>query len=351
MGSEFLETHVLTIAFILIAIVLLFEFSNGFNDCANMVVTPVITGALIPRRALLLTAAFEFIGAWFLGTAVAQTLGTGIVNPQEITLPSIFAALFAAILWNLGGWYFGMPSSSSHALIGGLLGAVAMGSGPQWIHWGKVWEVLAILILTPILGLIVGHYLTKKVLGLFENFKPRRANHLFKRLQILASIALALSHGSNDAQKGMGIISLSLIILHGISPERIEKIYQPVNQNAFYIPKWVILACSLALALGVSLGGWRIMKTLGKKLYKVRPVHGFSAQACSSAIIYLSSLFGFPVSTTQIVSSSILGAGSAQRLGSVRWGVGRQIFFTWMITIPGSALLAALALLFIKRWI
>jgi PiT family inorganic phosphate transporter len=195
------------------------------------------------------------------------------------------------------------------------------------------------------------HYLTKMVFSTFENFKPTRANRLFKRLQILTSITLALSHGTNDAQKGMGIISLSLIIFHGISPKVIEKIYEPMPQYAFYVPKWVILVCSLALALGVSSGGWRIMKTLGTKLYKVRPVHGFSAQACSSAIIYLSSLFGFPVSTTQIVSSSILGAGSAQSLGSVRWGIGRQIFFTWIITIPGSAILSSLFLMVIRRWI
>jgi PiT family inorganic phosphate transporter len=346
-----LEANVLLIAFLLIAIVLSFEFSNGFNDSANMVVTPVITGALGPRKALFIIAGFEFIGAWFLGTAVAQTLGKGIVSPENISLAAIFAALVGAILWNLGGWYFGMPSSSSHALIGGLLGAVIMGSGPEWIHWAKVWEVLAILILAPLVGLIAGHFLTKIVFSTFENFKPYRANRLFKRLQILTSVTLALSHGTNDAQKGMGIISLSLIIFHGISPEVIEKIYEPLPQNAFYVPKWVILICSLALALGVSSGGWRIMKTLGTKLYKVRPVHGFSAQACSSAIIYLSSLFGFPVSTTQIVSSSILGAGSAQSLGSVRWGIGRQIFFAWIITIPGSAILSALFLMLIRRWI
>jgi PiT family inorganic phosphate transporter len=351
MGSELLETHVLAIAFILIAIVLLFEFSNGFNDCANMVVSPVITGALGPRKALLIIAVFEFIGAWFLGTAVAQTLGKGIVSPQNIGIAAIFAALLGSILWNLGGWYFGMPSSSSHALIGGLLGAVIMSSGPGYIFWRRVWEILAILILTPIIGLMAGRYLTKMVLSISENFRPNPANRLFKRLQIFTSVTLALSHGTNDAQKGMGIISLSLIIFHRISPKIIEKIYEPINQNAFYVPKWVILACSLALALGVSFGGWRIMKTLGTKLYRVRPVHGFSAQASSSAIIYLSSLFGFPVSTTQIVSSSILGAGSAQRLGSVRWGIGRQIFFTWIITIPGSALLAALSLLLVKRWI
>jgi PiT family inorganic phosphate transporter len=349
MESDLLQTEVFFIAILLIAIVLIFEFSNGFNDCANMVAPPIITGALDSRKALLIISFFEFIGAWFLGTAVAQTLGKGIVDPPHITIAALFAALFGAILWNIGGWYFGMPSSSSHALIGGLLGAIAIGSGPEWIHWRKVWEVLTVLILTPAVGLIAGRYLTKQILTLFENFKPGPANRLFKRLQIFSSITLALSHGANDAQKGMGIISLSLIILHRVSPQSIEKIYQPMPDGAFYVPKWVILICSLALALGVSTGGWRIIRTLGKRLYKVRPVHGFSAQACSSAIIYLSSLFGFPVSTTQIVSSSILGAGSARSLGSVRWGVGWQIFFIWIVTIPGSAILSALFCWLIKR--
>lgn len=332
-------------AILLITIVLIFEFSNGFNDCGSMVVTPVITGVMEPRKVLLLIAVFEFIGAWFLGTAVAQTLGKGIVDPHNITVPVIFAAVCGAILWNLGGWYFGMPSSSSHALIGGLVGAVVAGSGAEWIDWVKVGEVLAILVLTPVIGLIAGRYLTQKVLRLFQYSRPSRANSRLKQLQILTSITLALSHGTNDGQKGMGIISLSLIIFHKISPELMGRIYQPMPGYDFYVPGWVILVCSLALALGVSSGGWRIMRTLGTKLYKVRPVHGFSAQACSSIIIYLSSLFGFPVSTTQIVSSSILGAGSAQGFGSVRWGVGKQIFLTWIITIPGSAALSAVLFL------
>jgi len=334
-----LEDNVLVLACLLILIVLLFEFSNGFNDCANMVVTPVVTGALQPRTALFIIAVFEFIGAWVLGTAVADTLGKGIVNPENITIAEIFAAVFAAILWNLCGWYLGMPSSSSHALIGGLIGAVAMGSGIEWIHWAKVWEVLAILILTPIVGLIVGHFLTKRMFEFFADARPSRTNRVFKRMQIFTSVALALSHGSNDAQKGMGIISESLLLFYQMSPEQMGKIYSPLESGAFYVPAWVIVICSAAIALGVSSGGWRIMKTLGAKLYKIRPIHGFAAQACSSTIIYLSSLFGFPVSTTQIVSSSLLGAGSARRLGSVRWGVGRQIFLTWMITIPGAAAL------------
>jgi PiT family inorganic phosphate transporter len=350
MGGNHLEGNILAVAILLIAFVLVFEFSNGFNDCANMVVTPIVTGALEPWKVLLLTSCFEFIGAWFLGTAVAATLGKGIVSPEHIRLPGIFAAVGAAIIWNLGVWYFGMPSSSSHALIGGLLGAVAMGSGPEWIHWQKVSEILGILILTPIIGLLAGRELTKRILFLLQNAKPAPANRLLKRLQILTSITLALSHGSNDAQKGMGMISLALIIFHKISPAMMEKIYEPLPDQAFYVPHWVILSCALALAAGVSSGGWRIVKTLGRRLYKVRPIHGFSAQACSSLIIYASSWFGFPVSTSQIVSSSIMGAGSAQGLGSVRWEVGRQIFFTWIITIPGSAILAVFLRAIIGHW-
>jgi inorganic phosphate transporter, PiT family len=329
-------------ALLFIVIVLLFEFSNGFNDCANLVVTPVVTGALQPRTALFIIAVFEFIGAWALGTAVADTLGKGIVDPENITIPEILAGVLAAMIWNLGGWFLGMPSSSSHALIGGLIGAVAIGSGVEWVHWENVWEVLGILILTPIVGLVLGHFLTKRFFDFIANAKPYRANRFFKRLQVFTSISLALSHGSNDAQKGMGIISLALLLFYQMAPKRMETIYQPLGDNAFYVPNWVIMVCSLAIALGVSSGGWRIMKTLGAKLYRIRPIHGFSAQACSSAIIYLSSLFGYPVSTTQIVSSSLLGAGSAQRLGSVRWGVGRQIFLTWLITIPGAAALGGL---------
>jgi PiT family inorganic phosphate transporter len=263
----------------------------------------------------------------------------------------IFAAVGGAIVWTLGGWYFGIPSSSSHALIGGLLGAVAVNSDLKWIHWGKVGQVLAILILTPILGLFAGRYFAQRILVLFGGFKPNRANRLLRRLQILISISLAMSYGSNDAQKGMGMISLGLLIFYGISPKMLGKIYHPLPHNAFYVPSWVIFACSLALALGAGSGGWRIMKTLGSKLYRVRPVHGFSAQACSSIIIQFSSLFGFPVSTTQIISSSILGAGSAQGLGSVRWKMAWQIFITWIITIPASALISALICVFISRWL
>ncbi len=192
MEHNLLGSQPLIIAFFLIALILFFEFSNGFNDCANLVVTPVITGALEPRKALLLVAVFEFLGAWFLGTAVAQTLGKGIVDPKNITIVVIYAAVAAAVIWNLGGWYFRMPSSSSHALIGGILGAVIAESGPDRVHWGKVGEILAILMLAPIVGLVAGRYLTRWVTAIFSGLKPSRANRVLKKTQILASISLAL---------------------------------------------------------------------------------------------------------------------------------------------------------------
>jgi PiT family inorganic phosphate transporter len=342
--------NIFALIFLIIAIVLLYEFINGFNDCANMVAAPIITGALEPRQALLILAIFEFMGAWFLGTAVAKTLGLGMVNPTQITIFSILVALFSAIIWLMGAWYLGMPSSSSHALIGGLLGAAMMQAGAEAIHWVIVLKIIIMLIFTPLLGLVAGNLVTKNFISFFAGFKPSQANRLLKRLQIVTSITLALSHGSNDAQKGMGVISLALLLFYKVSPKEVGKFYQPMGNSGFYVPDWVILICSLAIALGISFGGWRIMKTLGTRLYKIRPIHGFSAQTCASAVIYLSSLFGYPVSTTQIVSSSILGAGSAQRIGSVRWEVGKQIFLTWLFTIPGSALLSAGIFLLLKRW-
>jgi len=322
-----LEINLLTTAILLITIVLLFEFSNGFNDCANMVVTPVITGALEPRKALLLIAVFEFIGAWFLGTAVAQTLGKGIVDPQYMTLPVIFAAVCGAILWNVGGWYFGMPSSSSHALIGGLVGAVATGSGAGWIHWVKVAEILAILVLTPVIGLLGGRYLTRKVFVLFQDMKPSRANPRLKRLQILTSITLALSHGTNDAQKTMGIITLALVTGGYLT--------------SFAVPVWVIILCAGMIALGTAVGGWKLIKTLGGKFYKIRPLDGLASQVASAAVILGASLVGGPVSTTQVVSSSIMGVGAAERANKVRWGVAQEIAVAWLLTIPATGLLAA----------
>ncbi len=346
-----MEINSLIILFILIFIVVLFEFVNGFNDFANMAVTPVITGAMEPKEAILIISAFEFIGAWFLGTAVAQTLGKGIVNPQDISVATIFAALLGAITWDVGAWYFAMPFSASHALIGGLVGAILVNVGPNKIHWIKVAEILIVLILTPGIGLIAGHYIAKWLPFFSGNMKPAKVNYMLRRLEIITSATLAMSYGSNDAQKGMSIISLGLIISYKISPKVIEKIYRPMSDQAFYVPKWVILICSLSLALGCVVGGWRIMKTLGTKLFKVRPIHGFSAQLWSTAIISISSALGFPVSTTQVVSSSILGAGSAQSLGRVRWMMGKHIFFTWIITVPGSAILSAIFYELIKKWI
>lgn len=337
MGGE-----IFILAISVIALALFFDFSNGFNDSGSIVATMVSTGALSPRGALLSAAIFEFIGAFFLGTGVARTIGKGIVDPGRINLSVVLAALCAALSWNFIVWYFGIPSSSSHALIGGILGAILISSGSAVINWKIVLWIITILIATPLIGLIAGYAFTRIILDFFSNVKPSRANSVFKRLQVISSIGLALSHGTNDAQKTMGIITMMLITLYKISPQSMKIFYSPNPKKSFFIPTWVVLSCAISIAIGIGTGGWRIIKTLGAKLYKIRPVHGFCAQSCSGMIIYISALLGFPVSTTQITSSSIMGAGSAQRVNAVRWGIVENIIMTWIITIPVSALIGGL---------
>lgn len=337
-----MEEYILHIAFVTIGLAVFFDFSNGFHDSSNIVATMVSSGAMSPQSALITAAVFEFVGAFFLGTAVARTIGKGIVEPSSITIDVVLATLIGAISWNLATWYFGMPSSSSHALIGGLLGTVYLSAGKQAIKWFVLDSVILILVISPIIGMLTGYFSTRIMFSLFPNIRPSRANYAFKRLQILSSIWLALSHGTNDAQKTMGVITLSLAILYPLAPEKINFMYSPSPDGVFFVPTWVILICSLAIALGIASGGWRIIKTLGLKLYKIRPVHGFCSQASSGAVIYLSAIFGFPVSTTQIISSSVMGAGSAQRVNAVRWGMVKNILLTWLITIPASALISGL---------
>ncbi|MEW6408514.1 MAG: inorganic phosphate transporter [Nitrospirota bacterium] len=343
-----MDTLVLIIAVTIVFIALFFDFSNGFHDSSNLVATMISSGALSPKGAVITAATFEFIGAYFLGTAVAKTIGKGLIETSLITISVVFAALLAAIVWNLFTWYFGMPSSSSHALIGGILGAVLIASGVEAIHWPTVETVILMLAITPITGLMAGFLFTKAIFTLFPNVMPTRVNRIFRRLQILSSIGLALSHGTNDAQKAMGAITMSLIILYQMSPETIEYFYRPSPEGEFIVPKWVIFACSTAIALGIASGGWRIIKTLGMKLYRIRPVHGFSAQSSSGSVIYLAALFGFPVSTTQVISSSVMGAGSAQRINAVRWGVVSEILLTWITTIPAAGVLGIVIYLAIK---
>ena len=316
-----------TLLIILVLVALVFDFLNGFHDSSNIVATMISSRALPPRVALILTAIAEFSGPFLFGVAVARTIGHDIVAPGTITIEVIFAALLSAILWNLFTWFFGIPSSSSHALIGGIIGAVAVGAGLKAIQIGGLEKVLIALFTSPIIGLLVGHLFTKLVFFLARGASPR-INWFFKRSQILTAVALALSHGTNDAQKTMGVITLGLVTTGYLTQ--------------FHVPTWVIALSAGAIALGTAFGGWRLIRTLGSKFYKIRPVHGFSAQVASASVILGAAMLGGPVSTTQVVSSAIMGVGSAERLSKVRWGVAGNIAVAWLLTIPSTALVAAL---------
>jgi inorganic phosphate transporter, PiT family len=311
----------------LIILALIFDYLNGFHDAANIVATIISSRALSPRVALGLTAVAEFVGPFLFGVAVARTIGAGIVLPQAVTVHVILGALISAIIWNLFTWFFGIPSSSSHALIGGLIGAVIASLGAGAIQIKGLMLVFAALFLSPLLGLLIGYLFTRLVFFLARN-ATLRINRFFKNVQIFTGVALALSHGANDAQKTMGIITLGLVASGQL--------------DSFVVPMWVIAISAGAIALGTATGGWRLIRTLGGKFYKIRPVHGFSTQVASAGVILGAALLGGPVSTTQVVSSAILGVGSAERKNMVRWGVAKNIVMAWFLTIPVTALLAAL---------
>jgi PiT family inorganic phosphate transporter len=319
---------------------LFFGYTNGFHDAANVVATIIATGAMTPRMALGMAALGEFIGPFLFGTAVAQTIGENIIDIStfdtkvlSLSISLVIAALIGAIAWNLITWFWGLPSSSSHALVGGMVGAVWVAYGPDKILWKGLLYVITVLILSPVLGLIFGTLFLKATFYLFRNASPK-AKYFFNRMQIISSIALSLSHGANDAQKPMAIIMMSLVIL-GISP-------------TFHIPFWVIASCAVAISLGTASGGWRIIKTVGSRIYRLRSVHAFCAQTASAAVILGASLVGGPVSTTHVVSSSIMGVGAGQRISAVRWGVAKNIVVAWFITIPVSAAMAGLSFFLIR---
>jgi PiT family inorganic phosphate transporter len=338
-------TPTILLAGIAIFLALVFDFTNGFNDSANQVATIISSRALAPANALVLAALGNFVGAFFLGTAVAQTVGKGIVDPTLLHTGSsgvfvVMSALIGAILWNTVTWYFGIPSSSSHALIGGLLGAFVIGWGFAPIHWPKVFSILVVMVVSPLVGFALSFVLTRVVMDFSHHFPPR-AGRVFDRLQVVTLITQALSHGTNDAQKTMGVITFILIIL-GLHAAPVK--------GPLLIPAWVIIACSLAIAIGTMIGGWRIIKTLGVGLYKVGTVHAFVSQAASSLIIYVTAIMGYPISTTQVISSSVVGAGAATRFNMIRWGVARDMTIAWLITIPASALMAGISFYVIKTF-
>lgn len=312
---------------ILVGLALLFDFLNGFQDSANVVATMISSRAMSPSAALLIAAVANFIGPFLFGVAVAKTIGQDVASPNSITIAVVLAALVSASIWNIITWAFGIPSSSSHALIGGIVGAVVVGSGFSALRLEGLGLVAIALFLSPILGFLLGQVVMRISMWAVRNATPK-ANLFFKYGQLPTAFTLALSHGTNDAQKTMGIITLGLVVLG--------------YQSSFQVPLWVILASATAIGIGTAAGGWRIIHTLGGKFYRIRPIHSFTSQLSSMVVILTASLFGGPVSTTQVVSSSIIGVGAAQRRSQVRWGVMGDILLAWFLTVPASAGIAAL---------
>jgi PiT family inorganic phosphate transporter len=312
----------------IIAIALAFDYINGFHDSANSIATVVSTRVLTPRLAVLWAAFFNFVAAFFFGTHVATTIGKGVIHPGIADPTVILAGLIGAIVWDLITWYYGLPTSSSHALIGGFAGAAVVKAGWHAIIPAGFIKIASFIVISPILGLILGYFFMVAILNLFQKASPAKVDRLFRKGQLFSAALYSLGHGTNDAQKTMGIIYILLISsghLAATSP----------------IPLWVILSCHAAMGLGTYAGGWRIVKTMGQKVAKLKPVHGFCAEAAGATMLIGTALGGIPVSTTHTITGAIMGVGATHRLSAVRWGVAARIIWAWLLTIPAAALVAA----------
>ena len=314
---------------VVIGLAIVFDYINGFHDTANAIATSVATRALSPRMAIAMAATFNFVGA-FAGTAVAKTIGAGIVDETTTTQTVIMSALIGAIAWNLFTWYHGLPSSSSHALIGGLLGATIIAAGTGSLKLDGIGsKVLVPMVSSPLIGFFGAFILMLALYWIFRHAKRKPMARIFRRLQVLSAGYMAFSHGTNDAQKTMGIITLALFSA-GVIP-------------TIDVPVWVIVVAATALSLGTAVGGWRIMRTMGHRVVELEPVHGFAAETTAATILVGTAYLGMPVSTTHIISSAIMGVGSARGPKGVRWGVARRILIAWVVTIPASGTVAALS--------
>jgi len=313
---------------IVVFLALAFDYINGFHDTANAIATSVSTRALSPKRAIIIAAILNFVGA-LVSTGVAQTIAKDIVIPEFVTQDMVVAALIGAICWNLFTWYFGIPSSSSHALIGGMIGAAVSKIGFNILQVQGIIKIVAGLLISPIIGLILGYIIMKILFFIFGQVSPSKVNHGFRKMQVLSASLLAFNHGSNDAQKSMGIITMALVA---------AGLQDPSNLNPAL---WVKFCCAMAMALGTAAGGWKIIRTMGGKIFKLEPINGFAADLTSSIVIWTATAFPglhLPVSTTHVVSGSIMGVGSAKRISAVRWGVAQQMLIAWVVTIPTAAL-------------
>jgi PiT family inorganic phosphate transporter len=318
---------------VVVCVALIFDFTNGFHDTANAVATSVSTRALAPRTAVALAAAMNFVGA-FLTTSVARTIGQDLIRVEAVTGRLILAALIGAIAWNLATWWAGLPSSSTYALLGGLIGATWVTAGAGAIRWGQIGSRVALpALISPVIGFTVAALVMLAVYWGFRNRRPGPLNRGFRVAQIASGSLVALAHGASDAQKTMGVIVLALVAEH--------------HTTSFDVPLWVLLAAASAIALGTFAGGWRIMRTLGQRVIPLEPAQGFAAQTSAASVLLGTASAGLPISTTHVISGCIVGAGSARRLSSVRWGVAADIAAAGMLTVPASAAIAALAATFI----
>ncbi|MCX5701204.1 MAG: inorganic phosphate transporter [Candidatus Omnitrophica bacterium] len=319
----------------LIFLALTFDFLNGFHDSANSIATIVSTRVLSPRLAVLWAAFFNFIAFLFFGLHVANTIGKGIIDIAIVDNGIIFGTLIGACSWNIITWYFALPTSSSHALIGGMIGAALVKSGTKSLIWSGIIKTVSFIFISPVAGLILGFTLGIIVYWSFRKSIPSKVDHIFRKGQLISAALYSLGHGGNDAQKTMGIIA-SLLFSAGLLGGK------------FHIPFWVVIACQAAIALGTMFGGWRIVKTMGQKVAKLKPVDGFCAETGAAIMLFISSAFGIPVSTTHTITGSIMGIGALKRMSAVKWGVAGRIVWAWIITIPCSAIISALAY---KAWI
>jgi PiT family inorganic phosphate transporter len=313
----------------LIALALSFDFLNGFHDSANSIATIVSTRVLTPRQAVVWAAFFNFVAFLFFGLHVANTIGKGFVDPSVIDSHIIFATLIGACLWDIMTWYVGLPTSSSHALMGGLIGAALIKAGVHSLVWKGILKTIVFIFISPLLGFFLALVFGSAVYWIFRNKAPSQVDHFFRKGQLLSAALYSLGHGGNDAQKTMGIIAVLLFSAGMLGSE-------------FYVPFWVVISCHASIALGTMFGGWRIVKTMGQKVAKLKPFDGFCAESAAASSIYLASALGVPVSTTHTITGSIMGVGSLRRLTAVRWGVAGKIIWAWILTIPCTAAISAL---------
>ncbi|GAB3405126.1 inorganic phosphate transporter [Massilia agilis] len=316
---------------LLVGLALIFDFMNGFHDAANAIATVVSTGVLKPQTAVAMSALFNFVAIFTVGLHVAATVGKGTVDPNIVDHYVVFGALVGAIIWNVITWYYGIPSSSSHALIGGLVGAAVAKSGTGALKGDGLLKTVEFIVISPLMGFVLGSIVMLIVSWVFVKTPPRKVDTWFRRLQLFSAAAYSLGHGGNDAQKTIGIIWM-LLIAAGITA-----------QTASAPPIWVVVSCYTAMSLGTLFGGWRIVKTMGQKITKLKPVGGFCAEAGGAATLFIATAMGAPVSTTHTITGAIVGVGSAQRASAVRWGVAGTIVWAWVFTIPASAFMAAIA--------